>query len=80
MADMTGLMYKHLQIIPNTALLESASITLNDIENVLSANNVEPGALSCVTLLRIQHQILLVAAYTRRCRNIFLERMGGSSG
>lgn len=45
MADMTGLMYKHLQIIPNPALLESASITLGDIESVLSANNIEPGSM-----------------------------------
>ena len=33
MADMTGLMYKHLQIVPNLPKLESASITLSDIEN-----------------------------------------------
>ncbi|WP_313382206.1 efflux RND transporter permease subunit [Proteiniphilum saccharofermentans] len=45
MADMTGLMYKHLQIVPDPALLESASITLSDIENVLSANNIEPGSM-----------------------------------
>ncbi len=45
MADMTGLMYKHLQIVPDPALLESASITLGDIENVLSANNIEPGSM-----------------------------------
>lgn len=45
MADMTGLMYKHLLILPDPALLESASITLGDIENVLSANNIEPGSM-----------------------------------
>lgn len=45
MADMTGVMYKHLQIVPDAALLESASITLGDIENVLSANNIEPGSM-----------------------------------
>ena len=45
MADMTGLMYKHLQIVPDPALLESASITTGDIENVLSANNIEPGSM-----------------------------------
>jgi multidrug efflux pump subunit AcrB len=45
MADMTGLMYRHLQIIPDPNLLESASITLNDIESILAANNVEPGSM-----------------------------------
>ncbi|HBK30177.1 MAG TPA: cation transporter, partial [Porphyromonadaceae bacterium] len=45
MADMTGMMYKHLQIVPNLPMLESASITLTDIENILSANNIEPGSM-----------------------------------
>lgn len=45
MADMTGLMYKHLQIVPDPAVLESAGITLSDIENVLSINNIEPGSM-----------------------------------
>lgn len=45
MADITGLMYRHLQIIPNMDILESASISLNDIENILTANNIEPGSM-----------------------------------
>lgn len=45
MADMTGLMHKHLQIVPDLYLMESASITLNDIEQALAANNVEPGSM-----------------------------------
>ena len=45
MADMTGLMYKHLQIVPDMNVLKSASISLTDIENVLSANNIEPGSM-----------------------------------
>lgn len=45
MADMTGLMYKHLQIVPELNVLKSASISLSDIENVLSANNIEPGSM-----------------------------------
>jgi len=45
MADMTGLMHKHLQIVPDLYLMESASITLNDIEKALAANNVEPGSM-----------------------------------
>lgn len=45
MADMTGLMYRHLQIVPDLNMLESASISLNDIENTLAANNIEPGSM-----------------------------------
>lgn len=45
MADITGLMYRHLQIVPNMDILESASISLSDIENILSANNIEPGSM-----------------------------------
>lgn len=46
MADMTGLMYRHLQIVPDLHMLESASISLNDIENTLAANNIEPGSMT----------------------------------
>jgi len=46
MADMTGLMYRHLQIVPDLNRLESASISLNDIENTLAANNIEPGSMT----------------------------------
>ena len=45
MADMTGLMFRHLQIVPDLNMLESASISLNDIENTLAANNIEPGSM-----------------------------------
>lgn len=45
MADMTGFMYRHLQIVPDLNILESASITLNDIENILQANNIQPGSM-----------------------------------
>ena len=46
MADMTGLMFRHLQIVPDMNMLESASISLKDIENVLAANNIEPGSMT----------------------------------
>lgn len=46
MADMTGLMYRHLQIVPDMNVLESASISLSDIENTLEANNLEPGSMT----------------------------------
>lgn len=46
MADMTGLMYRHLQIVPDMNMLESASISLDEIESVLAANNIEPGSMT----------------------------------
>lgn len=45
MADMTGLMHRHVQIIPDIDKLKSASINLNDIERTLAANNIEPGSM-----------------------------------
>lgn len=77
MADMTGLMYKHLQIVPNPAVMEAASITTADIENVLAANNIEPGSMvvrdgyneyniKFSSLLRTPDDV----------RNIFLEKGG----
>ena len=77
MADMTGLMYKHLQLVPDFNKMESASITLNDIENVLSANNIEPGSMTVrdgyyeynikfSSLLRTPEDV----------RNIYLEKDG----
>lgn len=45
MADMTGLMHRHVQIVPDIDKLKSASINLNDIERTLSANNIEPGSM-----------------------------------
>ena len=45
MADMTGLMHRHVQIIPDIDKLKSASINLNDIERTLTANNIEPGSM-----------------------------------
>jgi|AGTN01.2.fsa_nt_gi Cation/multidrug efflux pump len=77
MADMTGLMYKHLQIIPYPDILESASITTGDIESVLAANNIEPGSMvvrdgyyeyniKFSSLLRTPEDV----------RNIFIEKDG----
>jgi multidrug efflux pump subunit AcrB len=45
MADMTGLMFRHLQIVPDMNVLESVGFTLNDIESVLAANNVDFGSM-----------------------------------
>lgn len=45
MADMTGVMHRQLNIVPNLNLLKSTGITLNDIEAALVANNIEPGSM-----------------------------------
>ncbi|WP_246254414.1 efflux RND transporter permease subunit [Pedobacter foliorum] len=45
MADMTGLMYRNLKISPDFDKMESANLNLNDIEQSLFANNIEPGSM-----------------------------------
>ena len=45
MADMTGLMQRHLQVIPDMRKLESANISLSDLEQLLISNNIEPGSM-----------------------------------
>ncbi|MDR1202024.1 MAG: efflux RND transporter permease subunit [Tannerellaceae bacterium] len=45
MVDMTGVMNKQLQIVPDIKLLEMANISLNDLESALVSNNIEPGSM-----------------------------------
>lgn len=45
MVDMTGVVGRELQIVPDMNRLEMANITLDDIEQALSENNVEPGSM-----------------------------------
>lgn len=45
MADITGYMQQHVRIIPDMNFLETSNLQLSDIENVLAANNVEPGSM-----------------------------------
>jgi multidrug efflux pump subunit AcrB len=45
MVDVTGVMNKQLQIIPDIKLLEMAGISLNDLESALASNNIEPGSM-----------------------------------
>lgn len=45
MADITGLMHEHIQIIPNVEYLETANIRLSEIEATLKNSNVEPGGM-----------------------------------
>ncbi|MCM1450270.1 MAG: efflux RND transporter permease subunit [Clostridiales bacterium] len=46
MVDMTGLAGKELRMEPDYEKLKSAGITISDIENVLNANNVDPGSMN----------------------------------
>jgi multidrug efflux pump subunit AcrB len=46
MVDITGLVGRQVQIVPDMATLQMAGFTLNDIEAALEANNIEPGNMT----------------------------------
>ncbi|MDR0430031.1 MAG: efflux RND transporter permease subunit [Tannerellaceae bacterium] len=46
MVDVTGILHKQLQIVPDLKLMESVQITLTDLESALAANNIEPGSMT----------------------------------
>lgn len=46
MVDITGILGRQLQIVPDMKLLDMADITLNDLGSALSANNIEPGSMT----------------------------------
>ena len=45
MVDITGLVDKQIQIIPDNTILASAAISLEEISSVLQNNNIEPGTM-----------------------------------
>lgn len=45
MADQTGLLEQHLQIVPDMGKLEAMELGIVDLEQALQANNVEPGSM-----------------------------------
>lgn len=45
MVDMTGRLGRQLRIVPDTKRLQTADITLDDLEEALKANNIEPGSM-----------------------------------
>ena len=45
MADITGIPGRMLQIVPDKEKMAITGITVEDIENALAANNVEPGSM-----------------------------------
>lgn len=46
MVDITGVMNRQLQILPDMKLLDMAGITLEELENILIANNIEFGSMT----------------------------------
>ncbi len=45
MVDITGMVSRQLQIVPDMNGLEMAGITLDDLETALTSNNIEPGSM-----------------------------------
>ncbi|WP_102407778.1 efflux RND transporter permease subunit [Parabacteroides bouchesdurhonensis] len=45
MVDITGMLKRQVQIVPDMKLLEMANITLNELETALNSNNIEPGSM-----------------------------------
>ena len=48
MVDVTGLVERQLQIVPDPDKLAVLGLSIEDIENVLAQNNVEPGSKMCI--------------------------------
>jgi multidrug efflux pump subunit AcrB len=46
MVDVTGLINRQVQIVPDMKLLEMAGLSLDDLEQALAANNIEPGSMT----------------------------------
>ena len=46
MVDVTGVLKRHLQIVPDMQLLKMSEITLDDLEAALASNNIEPGSMT----------------------------------
>ena len=77
MVDMTGLLERQLQIVPDPDKLAVLGVSMEDIETALAQNNVEPGSMTVrdgyyeynikfSTLLRTDEDV----------RNIFLRKEG----
>lgn len=46
MVDITGMLKRQLQIVPDMEKLDMAGLTLDDLENELASNNIEPGSMT----------------------------------
>lgn len=45
MVDITGMQKRQVQIVPDMNLMETAGITLSELESALASNNIEPGSM-----------------------------------
>lgn len=46
MVDVTGILKRQLQIVPDMKQLKMAEITLDDLDTALTSNNIEPGSMT----------------------------------
>ncbi|MDE5722859.1 MAG: efflux RND transporter permease subunit [Paramuribaculum sp.] len=46
MADVTGIPGQYLRIVPDETKMKLAGVTVEDIENALTTNNIEPGTMT----------------------------------
>jgi multidrug efflux pump subunit AcrB len=46
MVDITGMSTQQVQIVPDMKWMQTAGLTLNDLEGAISANNIEPGSMT----------------------------------
>jgi multidrug efflux pump subunit AcrB len=46
MVDITGTATQQVQILPDMKWMETAGLTLNDLEEAITANNIEPGSMT----------------------------------
>ena len=76
MVDVTGLVERQLQIVPDPDKLAVLGLSIEDIENVLAQNNVEPGSMTVrdgyyeynikfSTLLRKEGRIIRLGDFCR---------------
>ena len=78
MVDVTGILKRQLQIVPDMKLLKMSEITLDDLEAALTSNNIEPGSMTVryyeynikfSTLLRTPEDVENI--YIRKNNHIF---------
>ncbi len=67
MADITGVPGKLLQIVPDKDKLAMTGITVEDIENALASNNVEPGSMLVGMVIMNIISYSYLAPYHGRC-------------
>ena len=72
MVDVTGLVERQVQIVPDEDMLSMLGISIEDIESTLAANNVEPGSMTVRDEYNIKFSTLLRTA--EDVENIYLRK------